>query len=83
MFKSATYRVVLNGATDRYSIPYFVGVIQDLMIDCLPHTVIPGDEQYGECNHHPFRAGDYVKYRFQQTYVDYEDDRSCIVCTDL
>merc|ERR1719245_3811 len=43
MFKSATHRVVLNGDSDRYSIPYFVGVNEDLVIDCLPNTVIPGD----------------------------------------
>jgi len=90
MFKSSTHRVVLNGDNHRYSIPYFVGVNMDLQIGCLPNTVIPGDEQYGQCNHKTFRAGDYVKYKFQQTYVDYQEDQvelqqdpSCTVHTDL
>ena len=87
MFKSATHRVVLNGETDRYSIPYFVGVNEDLMIGCLPNTVIAGDALYGKCGHRTFRAGDYVKYKFQQTYVDYQEsisgNPSCTVHTEL
>ena len=73
IFKSAIHRVVINdGLNDRYSIPYFVAANHDLIIDCLPNTVLPNNEKYANCNHEPFKSGDYLNYKLQQTIVNYQ-----------
>eukprot|EP01084_Bolivina_argentea_P314110 544056_1 len=72
LFKSAMHRVVMKGKYDRYSVPYFVSANYNLIIDCLPNTVIVHDETYSKCNHEPFKSGEYLGYKLQQTTTNYQ-----------
>ena len=74
IFKSALHRVVINGEKDRYSIPYFVAANYDLIINCLPNTVIPNHEKYSNCNHESFKSGDYLGYKLKQINIEYHSE---------
>ena len=78
LFKSAKHRVILNGKSDRYSIPYFVTANYDCIIDCLPIGNVTGNDDIDtNCNHIPFRSGNYLHYKLKTTHQSYKDSETC------
>ena len=74
IFKSAEHTVVMDGSKDRYSVPYFAASNWNLTIDCLPNTVIPNDDKYGNCNHEPYIAGKYLDDIVEATVEGYGEE---------
>ena len=78
IFKSVKHRVIMDGSKDRYSVPYFTAANYDVIIDCLPNTVIPNHEKYGKCNHEPYVSGHYFDYKIVTTVDGYGDNTDCV-----
>jgi len=64
VFASTVHRAINTTGKARYSIPFFLGVNYDTLIDVLPGCVTPERTRKYE----PVIAGDYVQSRFDATY---------------
>lgn len=64
LFASTIHRAINTTGRARYSIPFFLGINYDTVIDALPGCVTPERPKKYE----PVIAGDYVQSRFDATY---------------
>ncbi|HUW79617.1 MAG TPA: 2-oxoglutarate and iron-dependent oxygenase domain-containing protein [Acidocella sp.] len=64
LFVSTIHRAINTTGRPRYSIPFFLGLNYDTLIDVLPGCVTPERPRKYE----PVVAGDYVQSRFDATY---------------
>ncbi len=64
LFASTLHRAVNTSGRARYSIPFFLGVNEDTMIDTLPRCITPERPR----RYDPVRADAYVQSRFDATY---------------
>jgi len=64
VFASTIHRVINTTGRKRYSIPFFLGVNYDTVIDALPGCV----SAERPCKYAPVIAGDYVQQRLDATY---------------
>ncbi len=64
LFASTIHRAVNTSGQARYSVPFFLGVNFDTIIDVLPGCVTPERPK----KYAPVTAGDYIQSRFDATY---------------
>lgn len=69
-FRSAPHRVINSSGRERYSIPFFFGVRNDVKLDCLPTCQGPGNPS----KYPPLSYGEYFAEIRRKNYVLARDD---------
>ena len=77
-FASTLHRAVNTSGRARYSIPFFLGVNGDTVIDTLPRCITPERPR----RYDPVRADAYVQSRFDATYGYRRDNNSKTLTED-